>query len=575
MNTTNPSNPSILSRTAGVKLEKATAANEVLLQNLLNGTLILSTILLFLNLFNSIQNNQIVASVFILLAYSIIFLITFARMIPFRVRVNFLSVVYFIFGVFSFIQSGMNANGLLYFIASCLILALLEKKILWIIPASLSAVAVSVLAYLVQNGIITIGSSIVAYNSTLYWISIIVNFIFLAILFSAPISQFVDKLQHSYRDIDESNANLIAENALLARNKIEIQNNMDKRRLRLVTTRQISREISHQSNLEKLLHDSVELIRTQLSYQYSSIFLSDDREENAYLKAASGEGSQALLDRNYRIRIRDLGIINNVISRGEAHIANDLGEETAASKYFLRPNSQSELTVPLRVGQRIIGALDVQSTQKNAFDDEDIDLLQSVADQLATVIDKTSQIQSLEDKVASLEENYRSYTRGTWQSHLQNTKSNLSYAYFDETLQTSYEQPAIAEDALNVGEPVIAPAASENNPDPDDSLLSVPIILRDQVLGVVNIKYHGKTIPEDLTALINNASDRLALALENARLLEQIQERAEREHLVGEISSKLRAATDIDSILKTTVSELGKTLGIDEVRIQLKSAETK
>jgi erythromycin esterase-like protein len=89
----------------------------------------------------------------------------------------------------------------------------------------------------------------------------------------------------------------------------------------------------------------------------------------------------------------------------------------------------------------------------------------------------------------------------------------------------------------------------------------------------LNIKYKGKTVPSEMVALVNNASDRLALALENARLLEQIQERAEREHLVSDISTKVRTAADIDTILRTTAAELGKSLGIDEVRIQLKPGE--
>lgn len=128
---------------------------------------------------------------------------------------------------------------------------------------------------------------------------------------------------------------------------------------------------------------------------------------------------------------------------------------------------------------------------------------------------------------------------------------------------------------MNNGEIITAAPGDENNPDSDESIMAVPIVLRDQVLGVLNIKYKGKEIPRDLTALVSNASDRLALALENARLLEQIQQRADREHLVGEISTKLRSATDIDSILRTTAAELGKSLGIDEVRIQLRANENK
>jgi GAF domain-containing protein len=319
------------------------------------------------------------------------------------------------------------------------------------------------------------------------------------------------------------------------------------------------------------MHDSVELIRTQLGYHQVAIFLNDERNENSFLKAATGEGSQSLLDRNFRVRIHDVGIISSVISRGEPYFTNDLSEETLQYKSSTLSNSQSEL----RVGQQILGALDVQSDQKDVFGDEDIEMLQSIADQLASVFDKTKQIQQLKNSVATLEENYRSYTQGVWQSHLKGTKEHLTYAYIQNTLESEFEPPAISEEALSIGETVIAPADSEKNSQKDESIMAVPIVLRDQVLGVLNIKYKGTDIPNDLAALVSNASDRLALALENARLLEQIQQRADREHLIGDISSKLRSATDIDSILRTTVAELGKSLGIDEVRIQLKSADSK
>jgi GAF domain-containing protein len=575
MNSTNSSNPKVLPQKQTVISRKQVSPDELLLQNLLNGTLILSTILLFLNLYNSFQKKDYVSVSIIFVAYALVFLMTFARMLPYRLRVFLLSTAYFILGVFSFLQSGINANGLLFFIVSCLILAILEKKNYWPVAVVLTAIVISVLSYFIQTGYIQVGSTLVTFNSILYWISIIVNFVFLSILLTAPVAQYVRRLHSSISDLDEKASALTLDNQALVLKRNEVENSLDRRRLRLVTTRQISREISQQSNLEKLLHDSVELIRSQLSYQHASIFLSDEHDENAYLKAASGEGTQAFLDRNLRIRIHEPGIISNVLAQGDAHIANDLSLEMNTNKNFILPNSQSEMTVPLRVGQNIIGVLDVQSRQKDAFADEDIEMLQSVADQLATIIDKTTQIQNLKTNIASLEENYRSYTRGTWRSHLENTKTNLNYAFVDNSLETTFEQPKIAEEALMIGEPVIAPASSENNPDPDSSLLSVPILLRDQVLGVLNIKYRGQNIPDDLAALVNNASDRLALALENARLLEQIQERAEREHLVGEISTKLRAAADIDSILRTTVSELGKSLGIDEVRIQLKPADVK
>jgi GAF domain-containing protein len=526
-------------------------------------------------MYNSLQENDYASAIIIFIAYGIIFLVTFARMVPFKARVGLLSASYFLVGAISLFQSGVNGNGLLYLLVSILIIAILEEKPYWAIPIFASILLVSTISYLYQIGTLVAGATLVAVNSMLYWISIIVNFSFLIILVTAPLAQYNRRQNSKIASLEADNSKLETENKAFSHEKREFETSLDRRRLRLVTTRQISREISHQTDIDKLLHDSVELIRSQLEYQHVAIYLNDERDENSFLKAAAGDGSQVLLDRIFRIRIHESSILSSVISHGEAHIANNLSQESLPTTAGTLASSQSELTVPLRVGQRIIGALDVQSDFLDTFSDEDIEMLQAIADQLATVIDKNTQIQLLKSQVTTLEENYRSYTREAWRGHLKGTNEHLSYVYTNNTLDTEFIQPTIAEHAMNSGEMMIAPPDSEFNSEKDESLMSVPIVLRDEVLGVLNIRYKGREIPDDLTTLVNNASDRLALALENARLLEQIQERADREHLVGEISSKLRAASDIDSILRTTASELGKSLGIDEVRVQLRSAEAK
>ncbi|NMC85782.1 MAG: GAF domain-containing protein [Anaerolineaceae bacterium] len=562
--------------TASVNAQKMIrGANETLLQNFLNGSLILGTILFFLNLYNAFQQEDTFATIIVFAAYALVFLITFARMIPYTIRVGFLTIAYLLTGVISFYQSGMNANGLLYLLISVLVIALLEERGLWILQIGINTILVSIMSYLINTGIIEVGSSLVENNTLLYWISVIVNFTFLLILTAGPISQFMRTWHRQVEELNLQNDQLTRENLDLQARRTEFEKDFDRRRLRQVTARQISREISHQSDIDKLLTDTVDLIRTQLNYQHVAIFITDERGETASLVAATGEGSQALLERKYRIRVQEPGIINSVILHGESFLSNNLAEETRVNRSFIIPKAQAELTAPLRIGQKMLGALDVQAEQTDVFRDEDIEMLQTIADQLALVIDKATQIQALQEHVANLEESYRSYTRGAWTSHLASIKENLNYAFVNDTLSTEFEPFKISEEAMNNGEIVTAAPGDENNPDSDESIMAVPIVLRDQVLGVLNIKYKGKEIPRDLTALVSNASDRLALALENARLLEQIQQRADREHLVGEISSKLRSATDIDSILRTTAAELGKSLGIDEVRIQLRANENK
>jgi hypothetical protein len=154
--------------------------------------------------------------------------------------------------------------------------------------------------------------------------------------------------------------------------------------------------------------------------------------------------------------------------------------------------------------------------------------------------------------------------KGVWRTHLQGSRKNLGYVYKNNMLMESNDLPSL--EAENVSQQTTTVNYSENR-----SELIVPIRLRDQVLGIINLNYNGKKIPSRLVNLVNTATDRLAVALENARLLETIQERADREHTVAEISSKVRSAQSMESILQTAVMELSKTLGVSEVSIQLKT----
>jgi GAF domain-containing protein len=548
-------------------------AKKGLLQNLLNGSLILATILFFINLYGALQTTDFFAAAIIMAAYASVFLITFVRTLPYHARVWILASGFFVIGFVSIVQSGMNANGLLYFLVSVMIIGVLEPKRYWLFPVAIIAVSISLLGFLIQSGILNTGKFIISNNSAMYWVAISVNFLYIVFLISVTITQFYQNLGKLITSTSEKSDSLVSDNRNLVLKLAEFEKMSDRRKSRLVTTRQIARELSQQSDLDKLLHDSVELIRSQLGYFHAGIFLTDDRNENAILRAATGEAGRQLLEKKHRLRIRDEGLVGYVISRGEARTAFDVGDDSVKIISPALPNTRSEMAVPLRVGNRIFGALDVQSDQIEAFNEEDIDVLQSISDQLAVAIDKTAQLQTLKQKVNDLEDGYRSYTRGIWQAHLKGSKKQLNYVYKQDTLGTDYQKSDIGDDALLRGEPIVGSPKAAADSEDMESEVAVPITLRNQSLGVLNIKYKGKTVPAEMVALVNNASDRLALALENARLLEQIQERAEREHLVSDISTKVRTAADIDTILRTTAAELGKSLGIDEVRIQLKSGE--
>ncbi|MEA5078672.1 MAG: GAF domain-containing protein [Anaerolineaceae bacterium] len=563
------SSQTIATRTGLHEIRKA---NEQLLQNLLNGSLILGTVLFFLNMYNAIQKANYLAVAGVIIAYAILFIITFARMLPFRLRVDLLAASYYLVGTLSLITSGVSAGNLIYFFITVLVIALLLEKNAWIIPFAIATLTITLVGFFSYFSIINTEEVVLASTGMIEWLSIAVNLLYTTFLISASTAQYFERLRTSIISTHQRDEALANENAVLSSKLLDFQNTLDRRRSRLVTTRQISREISQQTDIEKVMKDSVELIRTQLGYYHAAIYLNDNRNENAMLKAATGDAGQMLMERNYRIRVRDEGVIGSSIFRGEPIITENIEVEFPNFKNTSLPNTKAEIALPLRIGQNVFGALDVHADRVQAFADEDIEILQSITDQLSMVIDKNFRLGNLNATIQRLEESYRSYTRGSWQTHLKGSKKQLSYTYTENTLEPEFDETEITRNALESGEVITAQSASKNVEDAE-SILAVPIMLRNQVLGVMNIKYKGKSIPSDLADLAQNASDRLAVALENARLLEQNQQRAEREHLVGEISTRVRSASDIDTILRTTATELGRALGIDEVRIQLKNAE--
>ena len=349
---------------------------------------------------------------------------------------------------------------------------------------------------------------------------------------------------------------------------------------------EIARDVAAVSDQDDVMNRAVNLIRERFGYYHAGIFLVDERREFAILRAAAGETGLAMLERGHRLRIGDsssgqapTGIVGYVVAKGEPRIALDVGADAVYFKNPLLPRTRSELSMPLKVRgtdtgtTTVIGALDVQSTEPNAFNQDDIQILQTLADQLAVAIQKTNLLQQYQASVSELEATYQQYTGKAWQEYLAQSRQGLGFRYSHYKVEPLTHQTPEALKALEQKKPVITEvrANSGENQDAsrDTTSLAVPIKLRGQTLGVLNLKFLTETVSQETVVLIEGLADRLALALENARLIEQVQRQAERERQVGQIAGKVRATTDIDSILRTAVQELGRSLGVSQAVIQL------
>ena len=336
------------------------------------------------------------------------------------------------------------------------------------------------------------------------------------------------------------------------------------RAMRLQIISEVSQEVS--ANLDQKPKELLTLVTNSISeklgYYHVGIFLLDENREYAVLRAANSQGGQKMLERRHQLKVGGAGIVGYVSQSGRPRIALDTGSDAVFFNNPNLPKTRSEMALPLKYGKTVIGVLDVQSTLSSAFKDEDANLLSTLANQIAIVINNVLSNQRSEFALPTQKSN-KVYDR-------LNQKQNQSgYSYLpDGTISIAQTQNnATLEKALASGETSILSRPSKGNP----ATLAVPVKFRDQTIGVIHIQAADdkRRWTEDEVMMVQSISDRAALALENARLFEETVRRADQEESIARVTSQISASTDFKRILQTTVQELGQALGTSRSFIQL------
>ncbi len=330
---------------------------------------------------------------------------------------------------------------------------------------------------------------------------------------------------------------------------------LEKRAAQIQTVSSMARTIAAVQDLSALLPNITNLVSEQLGFYHSGIFLVDDAGKYAVLKASNSEGGRQMLNRDHRLLLDTHSIVGYVTSRGEPRIARDVESD---SVFFNNPNlpeTRSEMALPLRVSGRVIGALDIQSIQTDAFSQEDISVLSTLADQIAIAIENARLFGEAQKALSEAHATYEKDMRQSWNTLVQQAKhtgfifDGKQVMPFDSQSKRDYVKPAIQTGSLSL--------------EKSSETVAIPIKLRGQTIGFLDIrsKKGERMWTRDEITLLEAAAERAALALENARLVESAQRRATRERAIGDISSKIGAASSFEYILQTTVEELGRKIG--------------
>jgi GAF domain-containing protein/HAMP domain-containing protein len=342
---------------------------------------------------------------------------------------------------------------------------------------------------------------------------------------------------------------------------------IEKRSAQIAGAAEVGSYIASIHQIDALLSQVTLLISEKFGFYHVGIFLLDEAGEYAVLRAANSEGGQRMLARGHKLAVGQTGIVGYVTAQRQPRIALDVGQDAVFFNNPDLPDTHSEMAVPLISSGELLGALDVQSTAPDAFTQEDIEILQLLADQVATAFQNAQLFASVQQALQAAHTAYGELSQRAWIELLEETPE-IGFQSASEQVEfaRSVWKPE-SEQALTTGEIVQGNGAAHT--------LALPIKIRDVVIGVIDTYKHidsGDWTEEEVSTL-KNITSQLGVALESARLYEETQFRAESERLVGEITAHIRETMDVDYVLQTAAQEIREALNLAEVEIRLEPTD--
>jgi GAF domain-containing protein len=334
-------------------------------------------------------------------------------------------------------------------------------------------------------------------------------------------------------------------------------------RLEIAAT--LGEQVSAILNFDALLGAVVNQIKDSFDYYHAHIYLLDDKRERLVVAEGTGTAGATMKAQKHSIPLdAPTSLVARAARTAEVVRVDNVREAEDWLPNPLLPDTYSEMAVPIISEGQVVGVLDVQEDEIASLDEGDANLLRSLANQVAVAIRNARQFAEVEAALAEAHEIQRRYVEQAW-DRTKVARKSVGRVQFSLGESTTLSEAIIANaqrEALNQREPT---AVTLNGQEDDLSryhALVAPIKLQGVVVG--DLQLHDiepdRKWTEGELALIDAVVDQVAQAAETLRLLDETQERATREQLIGQISNKIRRAPDMETLLKVAVSELSRVL---------------
>lgn len=314
---------------------------------------------------------------------------------------------------------------------------------------------------------------------------------------------------------------------------------------------------------ERLIELVVDRIREQFDLYYVGLFLVDEGDGWAILRAGTGDQGRIMLGRGHRIAIGE-GMVGWCVANTQPRIAQDAELDSLRLATPELPATRSEAALPLRARGQVLGALTVQSHRRGAFDQDTVALLQTMADQVAVALENARLFAESQEALVAAQRAYGELSRQAWDELLRR-RGVWGYRYARGAVHPLGDHGA--EEVIESrqrGAPVMQRSTSGPK-------LVIPLKIRDQSVGV--LRFRKDRADSEWTAeeidLLETLAYQLGAALQNARFFQAAQSQAAQEELITEFSTRVRQTLDVESVIRAAVQEVRQALDLPEVIIRL------
>jgi GAF domain-containing protein len=462
------------------------------------------------------------------LAYAILVSVTFLITLPYFIRASMFLFLLFIAGFSAMLDYGIADASLLF--------------LGFIVVSGLLFSPRSSIYYAIGITLITVLLFGLPGSSFLEWAKSVGILTVVSIMIAIGLRISQDEFSRTQEDARHMLTQLREERSTLEQRVEERTSGLAQRTEQLRATSYIARKTAEVQDLATLLDTVARLVTDQFGFYHTGIFLINETGDQAVLQAASSEGGGRMIERGHSLSVGTQGLVGHVAAQKKPRIALDVGADAVFFNNPDLPMTRSELALPLLVRGKVLGVLDIQSDKPQAFDVEDIDVLQTLSDQVAIAIENARLKDETQAAILQLEAFTSIRTREAWGQKLRERSRVFTYTPLG--------------------------LRAEKVSHTHDQAINAPIMLRGQKIGTISIARKGDAAWSKLDKdLVEEVANQVGLAVDNIRLLEEATERAKQEQVVGKLAARFSQSLDLDTLLQTAARELGQLPNISEVSV--------